>query len=77
VLIPCVMAAQDIFWQIKRPRRKRTGYGSRFAPEFQIRIASQLFSPQSGGESTRTRLNLAVIAVTACWCVILLIIWQA
>ena len=35
---------------INRPRRKRTGYGKRFAPECQIRIASPRASPQSSGE---------------------------
>jgi hypothetical protein len=39
----------DVAWN-QEPRRKRTGYGSRFAPEYQIRIASPKASPQSGGE---------------------------
>ena len=34
----------------QEPRRKRTGYRSRFAPEPQIRIASPRASPQSSGE---------------------------
>jgi hypothetical protein len=34
----------------QEPRRKRTGYGSRFAPKSQIWIASPGTSPQSGGE---------------------------
>ena len=36
--------------QNQEPRRKRTGYRSRFAPEPQIRIASPRASPQSSGE---------------------------
>jgi hypothetical protein len=38
------------FSKNQEPRRKRTGYGSRFAPEPQIQIASPEVSPQSGGE---------------------------
>jgi hypothetical protein len=34
----------------QEPRRKRTGYESRFAPESQIQIAIPKASPQSGGE---------------------------
>ena len=34
----------------QEPRRKRTGYESRFAPECQIRTASPKASPQSGRE---------------------------
>ena len=43
---------------INRPRRKRTGYGKRFAPECQIRIAIPKLRRRAAGNTSPTRFNL-------------------
>ena len=45
----------------QEPRRKRTGYRSRFAPEPQIRIASPRASPQSSGEYVPYSIQLGTL----------------
>ena len=43
--------------KINRPRRKRTGYGKRFAPECQIRIAIPKLRRRAAGNTSPTRFN--------------------
>ena len=49
----------------QEPRRKRTGYRSRFAPEPQIRIASPRASPQSSGEYVPYSIQTAATQLEA------------